>query len=95
MLLVPEISQTEKRITIIETGTTAFKCLHFAEGQFENPERSLQGVTHWSFQRQRLLFGVYLLCGAMQKEAWRALSQCFRLSGISINGLCCSIYMLL
>lgn len=69
MLLVPEISQTENKIMIFEIGTTAFKCLRFADGQLETPERSLEGVTLWSFQRQQFLFGVYLLCGAMQKEA--------------------------
>lgn len=40
-------------------------------------------------------FGVCLFCCVMQWEAQTVLSQCFWQSGISHNGLCCSIYLLL
>ena len=68
MLLVPEISET--KVMIFKIRTTAFKCLHFTASQLETPERSLQGVANWAFQRQQLLFGIYLWCSVMQWEAW-------------------------
>lgn len=54
---------------IFSVRTATFKRLHFTDDQLGNPERSLQGIANWIFQRQQWVFGVYLFA-EMQQEAW-------------------------
>lgn len=54
---------------IFNVRTATFKCSHLTDDQLGNPERFLQGVTNWIFQRQQWAFGVYLFA-VMQQEAW-------------------------
>lgn len=53
---------------IFNIRATAFKHSHFTDNHIGNPERSLQGVANWSFQRQQWVFGVSVFA-VMQQEA--------------------------